>query len=87
MKNQQNTDTCYVFSQTTLDQAIQEWIEDISSGKSRRSSRPKAKLKVAHRSTLISSKKPDTSPAPKAAKSNTSVDKILDKIKEQDQLQ
>ena len=61
---------------------VQEWIEDISSGKSRRSSRPKAKLKVAHRSTLISSKKPDTSPAPKAAKSNTSVDKILDKIKE-----
>ncbi len=61
---------------------VQEWIQDLSSGKNRQSSRPKTKLKVAHRSTLISSKKPDTTQAPRAAKSNTSVDKILDKIKQ-----
>ena len=27
MKSQQNTNTCYVFSQATLDQAMQEWIK------------------------------------------------------------
>lgn len=62
-------------------EVVQEWIEDLSSGKTRKIRKPKTKLKVAHRSTLVSTKKTDNTSTPKAAQSNTTVDKILDKIK------
>jgi membrane associated rhomboid family serine protease len=64
-------------------EVVQEWISDINNPAPRTSfSKPKSKLKVAHRSNLLATKK-DKKPKATVSKSNNSVDQILDKIKQQ----